>query len=107
MFEVNSHASLHNRAMLFVVNLNIECTNTRMHALVSGIVFVVKCENILASLYVTQKGSHLTSAQSSITGLYSVRHSPVLLLTLNTSLVEPFLNWKGHVTCSLLTIMIR
>ena len=48
----------------------------------SGIAFVVKCENILASLYVTRKRSHLTSVQSSVTGLYSVRHSPLLLLTL-------------------------
>ena len=53
-----------------------------MHALVSGIVFVVKCKNILASLYITWKGSRLTSAQSSITGLYSVRCSPLLFLTL-------------------------
>ena len=38
------------------------------------------------SLYVTRKGSRLTSVQSSITGLYSVRHSPLLLLTLDYSL---------------------
>ena len=48
----------------------------------SGIAFVVKCENILASLYVTRKRSHLMFAQSSVTGLYGVRHSPLLLLTL-------------------------
>ena len=65
--------------MLFVVNLNIEL-NARP---LSGIAFVVKCENILASLYVTRKRSRLTSAQSSVTGLYSVRHSPLLLLTLD------------------------
>ena len=45
---------------------------------------MVKCENILASLYVTWKRSRLTSAQSSITGLYGVRHSPLLLLTLGS-----------------------
>ena len=50
--------------------------------LVSGIAFVVKFENILASLYVTRKRSRLTSAQSSVTGLYGVRYSPLLLLTL-------------------------
>ena len=33
------------------------------------------------------KRSHLTSAQSSITGLYGVRHSPLLLLTLAIVLV--------------------
>ena len=48
----------------------------------SGIAFVVKCENILASLYVTRKRSRLTSAQSSVTELYTIRHSPLLLLTL-------------------------
>ena len=52
----------------------------------SGIAFVVKCKNILASLYVTLKRSHLTSAQSSVTGLYNVRHSPLILLTLDTML---------------------
>ena len=52
----------------------------------SGIAFVVKCENILASLYVTRKRSHLTSGQSSVTGLYDVRHSPLLLLTLSDTL---------------------
>ena len=46
---------------------------------------VVKCENILASLYVTWKRSRLTSAQSSVTGLYGVRHSPLLLLTLGST----------------------
>ena len=30
--------------------------------------------------YVTRKGSHLTSAQSSITGLYSVRYSPLHII---------------------------
>ena len=34
-----------------------------------------------------QKRSRLTSAQSSITGLYGVRHSPLLLLTLGTTLL--------------------
>ena len=53
----------------------------------SGIAFVVKCKNILASLYVTRKKSRLTSAQSSITGLYGVRHSPLLLLTLDIILM--------------------
>ena len=53
-----------------------------MHALVSGVAFVVKGENILASLYITRKRSRLASVQSSITGLYGVRHSPLLLLTL-------------------------
>ena len=49
---------------------------------------MVECENILASLYVMQKRSRLISAQSSVTGLYGVRHSPLLLLTLDAILVE-------------------
>ena len=36
---------------------------------------------------VTQKGSHLTSAQSSITGLYSVRYSPLHII--NSYYYEP------------------
>ena len=30
--------------------------------------------------YVTRKGSRLTSAQSSITGLYSIRYSPLPII---------------------------
>ena len=70
-----------------------------MHALVSGIAFVVKCENILTSLYVTRKRSRLTSAQSSITGLYDVRHSPLLLLTLATTVVAVFAILKFEYFC--------
>ena len=38
--------------------------------------------------YVTRKGSRLPSAQSSITGLYSIRYSPLHILTLGNELQQ-------------------
>ena len=57
--------------------------SSRIHHGAAKLIAVTKRTNT-RSLYVTRKGSRLTSAQSSITGLYSVRHSPLLLLTLGS-----------------------
>ena len=54
---------------------------SRIHHSAAKLIAVMKRTNT-RSLYVTRKRSRLTSVQSSITGLYSVRHSPLLLLTL-------------------------
>ena len=72
----------------------------------SGIAFVVKCENILASLYVTRKRSRLTSVQSSVTGLYGVRHSPLLLLTLGKT-NKPFFVKVPNKNCIIIVAMTQ
>ena len=79
--------------MLFVVNLNIEL-NTR------PCVWDSLCGYILASLYVTRKRSRLISVQSSITGLYGVRHSPLLLLTLGNSVHVPLADMDLLYSCT-------
>ena len=48
--------------------------------------------------YVTRKGSHLTSAQSSIIGLYSVRYSPLHIINSGLYGVVIFCNGDFHNT---------